>query len=86
MRGEIRIHIDRLVLDRAFAHLDRKALGAAAEAELTRLLAEEGTPPGLGGTGRRSRVRGGPVELEGGADADAVGRQVARSLYRGLGR
>jgi len=83
---EIRVHIDHLVLDPAFAHLDRQALGGAVETELARLLTEEGPPPRLGERTRRDRVSGGRFDLDGRAGLDAVARQVARGVHRGMGR
>lgn len=82
----VRLHIDRLVLDEAFAHLDRAAVGAAVERELGRLLAERGTPGGLGETARVARVDGGRFGVEWGAGAEAVGRRVARGIYGGMGQ
>jgi len=83
---EIRVHIDHLVLDPAFAHLDRQALGGAVEAELARLLTEEGPPPRLGERTRRDRVSGGRFDLDGRPGLEAVARQVARGVHRGMGR
>ena len=86
MSRPIRIHIDRLVLDPAFAHLDREVLGAAVEGELSRLLAEGGPPGALEDGGRRGRVDGGRFDAPPGTGAEAVGRQVAEGVYRGLSR
>jgi len=86
MSRPIHVHIDRLVVDPRFAHLDREALGAALQDELTRLLAEGGAPAGVDVRARRERVDGGRFDAAPGAGAETIGRQVARSVYRGMGR
>jgi hypothetical protein len=86
MSREIRIHVERLVLDPSFAHLDPEAVGAAVQTELSRLLGEGGVPLGLDDGGRRGRVDGGRFDVAPGAGAETVGRQVARNVYRGIGR
>lgn len=86
MTRRVRLRIDRLVLDEAFAHLNREALGAAVEAELGRLLAEEGAADRLGGRpGGVGRVDGGSFEIAAGARAQEVGEAIARRILGGIG-
>ena len=82
-RPNVDLHIERLVLD-GFAGLDRAALGAAVEAELTRLVAAHGVSPGLAGGGHTPHVDGGRISSGPGASAAALGVQVAQAVYRGL--
>jgi hypothetical protein len=81
----VNLHIERLVLDGL--ELERghePALRAALEAELTRLIADGGaeslasaeTVPHLSAPG---------IETAGGGDTAHLGRQIARSVYDGLG-
>lgn len=81
----IDLHIDALVLD-GFAHLDRAQLGAAVEAELARLFAEQGFTQAAGQTRYIPRLDGGSFETTPGAGADAVGRRIAQAVYGGLPR
>lgn len=82
---EIRLHIDRLVID-AGLRLDGQALGAAVEAELTRLLTEHGAPSGLGSAARVAHLDGGRLQPDRGAGAEEVGKQVAQRVHEGLNR
>lgn len=85
MSGEIHVRIDRLVL-RGFQDLDRAAVGAAVRAELEKLLAEGSVPSGLGSVTRISNLDGGRFEMAPTPNGEAIGGQVAKSLYRGLKR
>lgn len=78
----IRVRIEELVL-RGFPPDQRERIAAAVEAELGRLLAEGGLPPGLAGGGRVGRVDGG---LAGGATPEEAGAQIARAVYGRMGR
>lgn len=80
----VRVHVDRLVVDAAFGHLDREALGASVARELGRLLADGGAPEALARRERVGRVDGGVVTLAPDADAETVGRRIARSVHRGI--
>ncbi|MDX1530152.1 MAG: hypothetical protein R3362_01370 [Rhodothermales bacterium] len=81
----VELHIDRLVL-RGFGRLDGAAVGATAEAELTRLLAERGVPPALQLEARVTRLDGGHFYAAPNASAEAVGRDIAHAVYGGLAR
>lgn len=85
MKPHIDLHIDRLVLH-GFEHLDRATLGAAVEAELTRLFAEHGTSATLHEGSRIPRIDGGSFSAAPGATAGTLGVQIARSVYGGMNR
>ena len=80
----LELSIERLVLHGltpAQGHLLREAV----EQELTRILAEEGIPPGLAAGGHLARLPGGSFDVPPGAKPAAVAAQVARSIYGGMG-
>lgn len=81
----IHLQIERLVLDGfSLDARERRQLQAALEHELGRLLGEGlALPSGAGGA--QARLRGQPVRQSGGADPAGMGRQLAASLYRGMG-
>lgn len=77
----INLNVDRLVVD-GVHHLDQAALREAIHQELSRLIAENGVPPGLadGFPRPNHRFTAGPA-----VGARAVGAQVARAIYGGMG-
>jgi hypothetical protein len=79
----VRLHIERLVLDGAHAGMDRKELGRAVEHELARLLTGSPLAPGLTRGGGVPTVRGGEI-LEPATDASAFGTQIAAAMHEGL--
>jgi hypothetical protein len=82
----LRVHVERLVLDGlAVAPGERPALQAAVEAELARLLAEGGLASHLQAGGAQPYARGGMVRAAQGGDPAALGRQIARAVYGGIG-
>lgn len=81
----VNVHIERLVVDAAGARHAR-AIGAAVRTELARLVAEGGLPATLAGGGALATVDAGSFQRPSGARPSAIGRQLARSVYRGLGR
>lgn len=81
----LELHIEQLVLH-GFPPGDRYRIGAAVEAELTRLFAEQGVPPSLAQNGEVARLDGGAFEVAPGSKAEAVGAQVAEAVYGGLNR
>ncbi|HEY6155899.1 MAG TPA: hypothetical protein VIV88_00520 [Gemmatimonadales bacterium] len=82
----IAVHIDRLILD-GLAVLPGSpgAIGAHVERELSRLLAQGGVRRELERGGAVTTLRGGTVDLAHGPEANVLGRQVARAVYRGIG-
>jgi hypothetical protein len=79
----IDLHINRLVLH-GFDHIDRAQLGAAVEAELGRLFAEQGAASSLHQQAYTSRLDGGSFILAPDAGAEAIGRHIAQAVYGGL--
>lgn len=95
----IRVHIDRLILDGLdLLPVQRTELQAALEAELARLLSAGGLSPALENgaalpvlrLGELSPLPAGelPASSAPGAPGAAagLGRQIARAVYGGLGR
>ena len=83
----IRVHIERLVLDGVPVAAGQEAmLQAAVEAELARLLVEGGTLPMARTGGAVPVVSGSTITLAQGADATQVGLGVARAVYGGISR
>lgn len=83
MGQTIELHIERLVLHDLPAG-DHRALGAAVERELARLLAEGGLTGPLAQGGAWATLSGGGFELAPGAGAEAIGAQVAWAVYGGI--
>lgn len=83
--AHVRVRVGRVVLDGVdLAPGERVRFHAALEAELVRLLTEGGVPPALAGGGAYPRLRAGaPVDAS--AGAAALGGQVARAVYGGIG-
>jgi hypothetical protein len=84
-RPSIELRIDALVL-RGFAPGDRHRIGEAVERELARLLAQEELPPLLARPGQRDGLDAGPISVRSGVSADAIGAEIAQSVFRGLGQ
>jgi len=81
----VRLRIDELVLD-GFPPGDRYRIAAAVEAELARLFAEQGTPPGVANRDAMPVVDGGSFDVVPNARPHQIGAQVAQAVYGGLGR
>ena len=81
----VRLHIDKLVLN-GFPPVNCYRIAAAMEAELARLLTEQGVPPGLANGGAISRLDGGSFDVMPDARPDRIGVQVAQAVYGGLTR
>jgi hypothetical protein len=80
----IELHIEELVLH-GFSPRERYAIGEAIQSELTRLFTEQGIHPSLR-QGRIARLDGGSIQVKQGTKADAIGKQVAQSVYGGMKR
>jgi len=83
-KQNIELNIEELVLD-GFAPGDRYRIAAAVERELAALFKEQGAPQSL--------IRGGEIELHGGAfeaargsKPEAIGARVAQAVYGGMKR
>lgn len=84
---DIVLHIDRLVLDGIpLAHGDSRVLGAAVEAELSRLLATGTITPALLRGEAVPRLVAPSVALPSVAAPTVLGRQIAGAVFGGLGR
>jgi len=80
------IHIERLVLEGISVPYHQHALlQQALQVELARLLAQGGLSPALLGGGAAPAVQAGALNLAEGAHPAEIGRQIARSVYSGLG-
>jgi hypothetical protein len=83
---DISMHIDRLVLDGIDLPAEQhSAFQAALVAELTRLLAEGGLDHSLAAGGAFYRAPAAEIRLAGPAGPAVMGRQVAQSVYGGIG-
>ncbi len=82
----IRLHVERLVLeDLDLRPGEAPRLRAALQAELTRLLAVGGLDPALMAGGAQPTRASAALDTEVGATPDALGADLARSIYAGLG-
>ncbi len=85
MRPVIELHIEELVLH-GFRPHDRHAIGDALELELTVLLSRPATLAALSDGRELDRLDAGTVQLQAGAGASTIGRQVASAIDGGLRR
>ena len=83
IKHNIELHIEELVLH-GFASKDRHAIGQAVKRELTRLFSEQGVHPSLSQGYQAAKLDGGAFQVKQGSKADAIGTQVAQSVYGGL--
>lgn len=79
----VRLHIERLVLDSAHAGVDRAELGRAVEQELVRLLAGARLADDLTRGAAVPEVRGGEIDQPA-SDARGLGTQIATAVHEGL--
>jgi hypothetical protein len=83
----ISVHIERVILEGLpVARAHGPLLQAAVERELADLLAAGGLARELTVGGAVVRVSGGPLRLAQGSDPRRLGKQIARSVYEGIGR
>jgi hypothetical protein len=81
----LELNIGRLVFHDAIVR-DHQHISSAAQRELTRLLTERGGPSLLSRGGTMPKLDAGTLEAVSDADAETIGIQIARSIYRGLNR
>jgi hypothetical protein len=82
----IRLHIDRLVLDGLNVSPGQGELvKASVEAELTRLLMDGGLGVGLHSGGAVPSIRTDTIEFAGKDNPLRQGEKIARSIYSGIG-
>ncbi|MCX7859028.1 MAG: hypothetical protein N2385_02965 [Chloroflexus sp.] len=82
MPTEIEIQINEVALI-GFAAIDCEQVRAALVVELSRLLVEEGVPPGLRSGGVVETLDGGAFRLVPGMRPEQIGQQIALALYWG---
>jgi hypothetical protein len=85
--ARIILHVERLVLH-GIDPRDRAAIGAAVRQELSRLLAEQGVPPGWqdAGPAQADRLATHLPRTARPASATATGTAVARAAFAAEGR
>ncbi len=81
--SRLELHIGELVLQ-GFPGMDPELLGAAVQAELSRLFAEEGLPARLEQGGAVASLDAGQFTGEDGEDVRRLGARIARAVYGGL--
>lgn len=83
MKANIELHIEEMVL-RGLPYSQRYAIAAAVEVELQRLLDEGGLPPGVAADLILPEVQIGDLRVPSAFRPDAVGAQIAASIYNNL--
>jgi hypothetical protein len=82
----ISVHIERLILDGIRLSPGQGArVKAAVEAELSRLLISGGLASGLQSGGALPSVRADSIQVSAEGNPSRLGKQIARSVYRGIG-
>jgi hypothetical protein len=82
---KINLHIERLVLDGLPIESSQAAhVQAAVEAELSRLLTENGLGLHLQSGGAMPRLNAQPLQMAQGSSPAQLGKQIAQSVYGGL--
>jgi len=82
---DLEINIEELVLH-GFPPVDKYRIGQAVERELSRLFRDEGLPGSLSHEGSADKIDAGSFGILQGAKPEAIGSEVAKAVYRGLGR
>ncbi|HEY9662752.1 MAG TPA: hypothetical protein V6C65_30230, partial [Allocoleopsis sp.] len=80
---ELDLHIEQLILH-GFAPGDRQVIASALQQELTRLFHEQGIPPSMQRGGEIPQLEGGQFQVVAGTPPQAIGTQIAQSIYGGL--
>jgi hypothetical protein len=84
---KVSLHIERLVLDGLpIERAQGPTVKAAVEAELSRLIADGGISSEMMAGGAVPSVSTDSIQTARGASPANIGRQIARSVYGGLGR
>ncbi|HTP11017.1 MAG TPA: hypothetical protein VMP08_22335 [Anaerolineae bacterium] len=82
----LNIHIERLVLDGLpIEHHQGPLVQAAVEAELSRLLTDNGLAAGLQAGIALPSVNANGIQVAPGNSPAQMGRQIAQSIYGGIG-
>lgn len=81
----VELHIGELALH-GFDRVDPAQIRTSVRSELERLLIENGTPSSFGQGGDVAHLEGEAFTAASSANAGAIGAQIARAIYRGLGQ
>lgn len=81
--ANVDLRIEEMVLH-GLAPGNRYCISDAAERELARLFAEKGVPPSVMKGGEIAELDGGALEVARDSKAEAVGTQIAQTVYRSL--
>ncbi len=82
----IHLYIDRLILDGLpVDRIQAPQVQMAVQAELRRLLVENGLSPDLQAGGASPSVRANAIQLTTGSNPAQMGTQIAQSVYSGIG-
>jgi hypothetical protein len=85
-RPDIHLHIERLILDGLpIERSQGPFVQAAVEAELGRLLTENGLAADLQAGGAMPSVNANGIQLASGSSPAQMGKQIAQSVYGGIG-
>jgi hypothetical protein len=85
-RPNIHLHIERLILDGLpIERAQGPHVQAAVEAELSRLLTEKGLAVDLQASGAVPSVNTNGIQLTADSSPAQMGRQIAQSVYGGIG-
>jgi hypothetical protein len=85
-RPSIHLYIDRLILDGLpIERTQASHIQMAIEAELTRLLVENGLSQSLHGGVAVPSVRANAIQVTTGNNPVQMGNQIAQSIYSGIG-
>ncbi len=82
--GNVELYVEELVLD-GYSPADRYRIGQAVEQELGRMFTEQGVPPSVARNGEIAGPDGGSFEVRPESGVEAIGIQIARAVYGGLG-
>lgn len=83
-RPNVELHIEELVLH-GFAQADRRAITAAIEAELGRLLSVQGLPASFEGGPAPAVRHAGSFDVARASAPSDIGQDIGRAVYEGLG-
>jgi hypothetical protein len=79
----VELNIEELILH-GFDPRDRDRIGQAIEREMMRLFSVQGIPQSLKLSYTAENIDGGLFEMAPGLGAEAIGRNVAQSVYGGM--
>lgn len=80
----IKLHIERLILDSALGAADAAQVQAEVAAQLAQLLAKNGLSPALVAGGAIASLRAGPA-VPAGPAGPALGQQIGAAVYSSIG-